>query len=90
MSLRLGFTFTPSMPPERLRPVARAVEAAGLDELWVWEDCFTESGIASAALALGATERISVGHRAVARAPAQRRARRRWSWPRSSARSPGG
>jgi len=49
------------MPPERLRPVARAVEAAGLDELWVWEDCFTESGIASAALALGATERITVG-----------------------------
>jgi len=61
MPLRLGFAFTPTMPPERLRPVARAVEAAGLDELWVWEDCFTESGIASAALALGATERITVG-----------------------------
>lgn len=61
MPLRLGFVFTPAMPPERLRPVARAVEAAGLDELWVWEDCFTESGIASAALALGATERITVG-----------------------------
>jgi 5,10-methylenetetrahydromethanopterin reductase len=61
MPLRLGFVFTPTMPPERLRPVARAVEAAGLDELWVWEDCFTESGVASAALALGATERIAVG-----------------------------
>jgi len=61
MPLRLGFVFTPAMPPERLRPVARAVEQAGLDELWVWEDCFTESGIASAALALGATERITVG-----------------------------
>lgn len=61
MTLRLGFVFTPAMPPERLRPVARAVEAAGLDELWVWEDCFTESGIASATLALGATERITVG-----------------------------
>lgn len=59
--LRLGFVFTPAMPPERLRPLARAVEAAGLDELWVWEDCFTESGIASAALALGATERITIG-----------------------------
>jgi alkanesulfonate monooxygenase SsuD/methylene tetrahydromethanopterin reductase-like flavin-dependent oxidoreductase (luciferase family) len=58
---RLGFAFTPVMPPERLRPIARAVEAAGLDELWVWEDCFTESGIASAALALGATEHITVG-----------------------------
>lgn len=61
MTLQLGFAFTPAMPPERLRPVARAVEAAGLDELWVWEDCFTESGIASAALALGATERVKVG-----------------------------
>jgi alkanesulfonate monooxygenase SsuD/methylene tetrahydromethanopterin reductase-like flavin-dependent oxidoreductase (luciferase family) len=61
MTLRLGFAFTPVMPPERLRPVARAVEESGLDELWVWEDLFTESGIASAALALGATERITVG-----------------------------
>jgi 5,10-methylenetetrahydromethanopterin reductase len=58
--MRLGFAFTPPMPPERIRPVARAVEAAGLDELWVWEDLFTESGIATAALALGATERITV------------------------------
>jgi 5,10-methylenetetrahydromethanopterin reductase len=61
MPLLLGFAFTPPMPPERLRPVARAVEAAGLDELWVWEDLFTESGIASAALALAATERVTVG-----------------------------
>ncbi len=59
--MRLGFAFTPVMPPERIRPVARAVEAAGLDELWVWEDLFTESGVASAALALAATERITVG-----------------------------
>jgi 5,10-methylenetetrahydromethanopterin reductase len=61
MSLLLGFAFTPTMPPERLRPVARAVDAAGLDELWVWEDLYTESGIASAALALTATERVTVG-----------------------------
>lgn len=59
--MHLGFAFTPVMPPERLIPVARAVEAAGLDELWVWEDCFTESGIASAALALAATDRVRVG-----------------------------
>ena len=61
MPPRLGFAFTPALPPERLRPVARAVEAAGLDELWVWEDLYTESGIASAALALASTERITVG-----------------------------
>lgn len=61
MTPRFGFTFTPTLPPERLRDVARAVETAGLDDLWVWEDCFKESGIASAAVALASTERIRVG-----------------------------
>ncbi|TPX04121.1 LLM class flavin-dependent oxidoreductase [Schumannella luteola] len=58
---RLGMTFDPTMPPERLLPLARAVEEAGLDELWVWEDCFAESGIAPAVAALAATSRIRVG-----------------------------
>jgi alkanesulfonate monooxygenase SsuD/methylene tetrahydromethanopterin reductase-like flavin-dependent oxidoreductase (luciferase family) len=48
-------------PPSRLLPFARTAEAAGLDELWLWEDCFLESGIASAAAILGGTERIAVG-----------------------------
>ncbi|HEY4214081.1 MAG TPA: LLM class flavin-dependent oxidoreductase, partial [Steroidobacteraceae bacterium] len=61
MTLRLGFAITPDLPPERFRPLARDIERAGFDELWVWEDCFAESGIAAAALALGATERITVG-----------------------------
>jgi 5,10-methylenetetrahydromethanopterin reductase len=60
-ALRLGVAFVPNLPPERLRPLARAADAAGLDELWVWEDCFKESGIASAAAALAWTERITVG-----------------------------
>lgn len=58
---RLGVAFIPTVPPERLRSLARAADAAGLDELWVWEDCFSESGIASAAAALAWTERITVG-----------------------------
>ncbi len=58
---RLGVAFVPTEPPERLRSLARAAEEAGLDELWVWEDCFKESGIASAAAALAWTERIKVG-----------------------------
>jgi alkanesulfonate monooxygenase SsuD/methylene tetrahydromethanopterin reductase-like flavin-dependent oxidoreductase (luciferase family) len=53
--------FVPTQPPERLRFLAQAADAAGLDELWVWEDCFKESGIASAAAALAWTERIKVG-----------------------------
>lgn len=58
---RIGFAVVPSLPPERFIPASRAVEAAGFDELWVWEDCFREAGIASLAIALGATERIPVG-----------------------------
>lgn len=58
---RLGIAFVPVVPPERLRSVARAAEESGLDELWVWEDCFKESGIATAAAALAWTERIHVG-----------------------------
>jgi alkanesulfonate monooxygenase SsuD/methylene tetrahydromethanopterin reductase-like flavin-dependent oxidoreductase (luciferase family) len=58
---RLGIAYVPTLPPERLRDLARAVEASGLDELWVWEDCFKQSGVASAAAALAWTERITVG-----------------------------
>lgn len=57
----LGICFVPTIPPERLVEMARAVEDSGLDELWVWEDCFKQSGIASAAVALAVTERIRVG-----------------------------
>ncbi len=59
--VRIGICFVPTMPPEQLRPLARSAEAAGLDELWVWEDCFKQSGLASAAVALASTERITVG-----------------------------
>jgi len=57
----LSICFVPTMAPETLVHLARTVEAAGLDELWVWEDCFKQSGIASAAVALASTGRIRVG-----------------------------
>lgn len=57
----LGAVFRPQLPPERLRPLARAADAAGLDELWLWEDCFLESGIATASATLAWTERLRVG-----------------------------
>ncbi|MCK9796120.1 LLM class flavin-dependent oxidoreductase [Isoptericola sp. 4D.3] len=60
-AVRLGVAFVPTTPPESLRSLAIAVEAAGLDDLWVWEDCFKQSGVASAAAALAWTERIHVG-----------------------------
>jgi alkanesulfonate monooxygenase SsuD/methylene tetrahydromethanopterin reductase-like flavin-dependent oxidoreductase (luciferase family) len=56
----LGATFTPDQPPERLGAVAAAAEAAGLEQLWVWEDCFKESGIATATAILATTSRVTV------------------------------
>ncbi|WP_405612099.1 LLM class flavin-dependent oxidoreductase [Streptomyces sp. NBC_01511] len=57
----LGAVFRPQLPPERLRDIARTADDAGLEELWLWEDCFLESGIASAAAALAWTQRLRVG-----------------------------
>ena len=57
----VGAVYLPQFPPERLRSVARAADGAGLDQLWLWEDCFWESGLATAAAALAWTERLQVG-----------------------------
>jgi alkanesulfonate monooxygenase SsuD/methylene tetrahydromethanopterin reductase-like flavin-dependent oxidoreductase (luciferase family) len=57
----VGAVFLPQSPPERLRSVAEAADEAGLAQLWLWEDCFWEGGIASAAAALAWTERLRVG-----------------------------
>ncbi len=57
----LGAVFRPQLPPERLRGVVEAAEEAGLEQLWVWEDCFLEGGIATASAALAWTERLKVG-----------------------------
>jgi alkanesulfonate monooxygenase SsuD/methylene tetrahydromethanopterin reductase-like flavin-dependent oxidoreductase (luciferase family) len=57
----LAAIFPPTQAPERLNAVASAAEAAGLAELWVWEDCFYESGIATATAILAATSRVTVG-----------------------------
>ena len=47
--------------PAQFLTLARAADAAGLDDLWLWEDCFKESGIAAAGAILGVTSRIRVG-----------------------------
>jgi alkanesulfonate monooxygenase SsuD/methylene tetrahydromethanopterin reductase-like flavin-dependent oxidoreductase (luciferase family) len=57
----LAAIFPPTQPPEQIRMVAAAAEAAGLAQLWVWEDCFAESGIATATTILAATSRVTVG-----------------------------
>ncbi|MEV7791500.1 LLM class flavin-dependent oxidoreductase [Streptomyces sp. NPDC087512] len=57
----LGVVFRPQLAPERLRAVSRVAEEAGLEELWLWEDCFLEGGVSTAAAALAWTERLRVG-----------------------------
>ncbi|HEX8629961.1 MAG TPA: LLM class flavin-dependent oxidoreductase [Catenuloplanes sp.] len=57
----LGTVFLPQLPPERLRDIVRAADAAGLEEVWLWEDCFLESGIATAAAALAWSSRLRIG-----------------------------
>jgi alkanesulfonate monooxygenase SsuD/methylene tetrahydromethanopterin reductase-like flavin-dependent oxidoreductase (luciferase family) len=57
----LGAVCLPQLPPERLRGLVRAADEAGLEELWLWEDCFWGSGIATASAVLAWTERLRVG-----------------------------
>jgi alkanesulfonate monooxygenase SsuD/methylene tetrahydromethanopterin reductase-like flavin-dependent oxidoreductase (luciferase family) len=57
----LGIVCLPSTPPDRLRAVAEAADDTGVDELWLWEDCFEHGGIATTAAMLAWTERLHVG-----------------------------
>jgi alkanesulfonate monooxygenase SsuD/methylene tetrahydromethanopterin reductase-like flavin-dependent oxidoreductase (luciferase family) len=57
----LACIIRPSTPPSRIVPLARAVEAAGIEEIWLWEDCFQTGGISAASAILAATERVRVG-----------------------------
>jgi alkanesulfonate monooxygenase SsuD/methylene tetrahydromethanopterin reductase-like flavin-dependent oxidoreductase (luciferase family) len=56
-----GVVFRPQFPPEELQAAVEAAEAAGIDELWLWEDCFLEGGLTTAAVALAWSSRITVG-----------------------------
>jgi len=56
-----GVVFRPQLPPEELRAAVEAAEAAGVDQLWLWEDCFLEGGLTAAAAALAWSSRITVG-----------------------------
>ncbi len=56
-----GVVFRPQSPPEQLRAVVAHAEQAGLAELWLWEDCFLEGGLTTAAAALAWSERLVVG-----------------------------
>ncbi len=57
----LGVIFLPSFPPETLADYARRAEAAGFDELWLWDDCFLAGAFTAASIALSATHTLKVG-----------------------------
>lgn len=58
---RVGIVFRPQLPPERLREYVASAEAAGLDDVWLWEDCFLEGGLSSASAALSWSGSVRVG-----------------------------
>ncbi len=69
----IGLCFDRGFPAAEVAPLARAIEAAGGDEIWIIEDCFYTAGISLAASALAVTDRLGVGLGilpAVARNPA--------------------
>lgn len=57
----VGIVFRPQHPLDRLRATAEAAERSGVDELWLWEDCFDHGGVATTAAALAWTDRLRVG-----------------------------
>ncbi len=57
----VGAIVRPEVPTDRLRGIARTADGAGLAELWLWEDCFWDGGVATVTAALAWTERVRVG-----------------------------
>jgi alkanesulfonate monooxygenase SsuD/methylene tetrahydromethanopterin reductase-like flavin-dependent oxidoreductase (luciferase family) len=58
---RIGVVFRPDLPPERLRDVVTKADRAGVDDVWLWEDCFREGGLTMAAAALAWTDSVRIG-----------------------------
>nr|WP_296773985.1 LLM class flavin-dependent oxidoreductase [Rhodococcus sp. (in: high G+C Gram-positive bacteria)] len=57
----IGVVLRPELPPESIVAAAREADDVGVDELWLWEDCFFSGGIATAAAVLAVTDRARVG-----------------------------
>jgi alkanesulfonate monooxygenase SsuD/methylene tetrahydromethanopterin reductase-like flavin-dependent oxidoreductase (luciferase family) len=69
----IGMCFDRAFPAAAMAEYARRVEAAGIEQLWVIEDCFFTAGVSLAATALAVTNDVTVGIGilpAVARNPA--------------------
>jgi alkanesulfonate monooxygenase SsuD/methylene tetrahydromethanopterin reductase-like flavin-dependent oxidoreductase (luciferase family) len=58
---KIAIMYRREYPPEELPAFAQRAEKLGFDQVWVVEDCFFTSGIASAAAALASTTRLEIG-----------------------------
>jgi len=58
---RVGVVCRPEFPPRIMRDFVQAAEQAGLDDVWLWEDCFLSGGFTAATAAAGWTESIRTG-----------------------------
>ena len=61
MAPTTGVVLRPQSPPEDLRDLVGAVDASGVDQLWLWEDCFLQGGLTAATAALAWSTRVQVG-----------------------------
>lgn len=57
----IGAVCLPQSPPERFRDLVRTADRAGLEELWLWEDCFLGGGVATMSAALAWSDRLRIG-----------------------------
>ena len=53
--------FRPQLAPERLRTFVTLADEVGLDDVWLWEDCFLEGGLTASTAALAWTGSVRVG-----------------------------
>jgi 5,10-methylenetetrahydromethanopterin reductase len=58
---RVGVVFRPESPTDQLRGFLVSAEAAGLDDVWLWEDCFKQGGLTAAAIGLAGTSSLRIG-----------------------------
>jgi 5,10-methylenetetrahydromethanopterin reductase len=59
--VNIGMCFDRTFPAAAVGEFATRLEAGGVEQLWIIEDCFYTAGVALAATALARTERLTVG-----------------------------
>lgn len=57
----VGVVVRPQSPPEQLRRAVELAESSGVRDVWLWEDCFLQGGLTSAAAALAWSTSLEVG-----------------------------